>query len=324
MARYKVVHTDTDKYNVTVEREILAPLDVDLVEAALSTEKAVIDACYDADAILNVRAPMHGSVIESLEQCKLIARYGIGVDNVDMEACTRKGIWVMNVPDVCVEEVADHCLALALSFWRKVVKGNEMCKSGLYDRMALKPIRRIRGATWGLVGFGKIARLVCSRAATLGMRVLAFDPYISESSIREFGATPADLQELLRESDVISLHTPLTNETLHILSEPQFQLMKPTAYLINVARGKCVDGIALHRALVEGWIAGAGLDVMEQEPPAPNDPLLQLSNVLLTPHMAGYSEESFDDTRERCAEGVVKALEGQMPQGVLNPDARST
>jgi len=242
------------------------------------------------------------------------------VDNVDLPAATRAGILVTNVPDYCVDEVSDHALALLLALARQVVMADRAVRGGAWDVVAHSGIRRLRGQTVGLLGFGKIARAVASKVRALGMRVVAYDPYLDAGLIARDGAEPVELDTLLAEADAISIHVPLSPETRGLVGERELGRMKPTAFLINTARGGIVDEKALAEALEAGRLAGAALDVLSQAPPPPDHPLRRAPNVILTPHLAFYSRESVVELQTKAAEEVARALRGEPPRSPANPE----
>jgi len=320
MARYKVVVSDYDYADLGIEREILREIGAELVPSQCRTEEEVLEVARDADAILSQYAPISRRVIESLSKCKVIGRYGIGVDTIDVEAATERGIAVVNVPSYCEDEVSDHTLALILACTRKIVQFTADVKGGKWDWKRGRPIFRLRGQTLGLVAFGKIPKLVAKKARALGLNVIAYDPYVPEEEFARFGVKKVGFDELLQEADIISVHTPLTEETRHMFSTREFRAMKRSAYIINTSRGPVIDEKALCDALTSGEIAGAGLDVLEEEPPKGDNPLLRLDNVVLTPHVAWYSEDSQEELRTKLAQDIARVLTGKIPEGFVNPE----
>ena len=260
-----------------------------------------------------------GPLFDQLPECQVVARYGIGVDTIDLAAATARGVVVCNVPDAIHEEVADHAMALILALWRRFPKADAIARGEGWSWPALRPIHRIRGLTLGLVGFGNISRAVASRARPFGFRVIAYDPYVSVDEASSSSVELVTFAELLARSDVVSVHTPLTDETRGLFDREAFRQMKPMAYFVNTARGKIHDEGALHKAIVDGEIAGAGLDVFEMEPPDPANPLLSLESVIVTPHSAGYSEEGVQQILENAAWNVVAVLKGFYPRSIVNP-----
>ena len=274
-----------------------------------------------ADALLTGRARISRKVIESLQHCKVISASGIGVDSIDVEAATEKNIVVVNIPDIFTEEVADQAFALLLALNRQVVFCHEMVRAGRWNEVRpLLSIPKIPGKTLGLVAFGNIARAVARRARGFNVQILAYDPYVTAEAMREHGVEKVELDDLFRRSDFISSHLPHTSETFHHLGERQFSQMKPSAIFVNTGRGRVVDEAALVAALQAGKLAGAGLDVFEDEPIAPDNPLLGLPNVVLTPHMASASNESDIARRYRAGEEIAAVLSGRQPRNCVNKE----
>jgi D-3-phosphoglycerate dehydrogenase / 2-oxoglutarate reductase len=303
--------------------DALGQLDAQLVERPCRTAAELVEHGQEADALLVLEEPVSAAVIAQLRRCRVISRFGIGVDTIDVAAATAAGIQVTNVPDASTEEVSDHALAMLLSLARDLRAFDEAVRRGAWAAAGRNEIRRLSGRTLGLVGFGRIARRLCEKVRPLGLQVLTFDPYVSAAASADLNARSVGLAELLERSDFVSLHAPLTPETHHLLGAEEIALMRPGAFLINVSRGGLVDQAALVRALRHGTLAGAALDVMESEPPMPDDPILAAPNVLLTPHSAHYSIESFDTVRDRAIENVVRVLSGQDPLSAVNRPARS-
>ncbi len=318
MSQYRVVVTDYVFPHLETERSILGEIGADLVAMQARSEAELAEAVEPADGLLVCYAPVTRRVIERAQRCRVIARYGIGVDNVDVAAATERGIVVTNVPDYCVEEVSDHALALLLACARKVALLDRGVRAGRWEARDAVPIRRLRGQVLGLVGFGKIPRLLAAKARALGLAVLACDPYLDAATCEAHGARKVELGELLDQADFVSVHAPLTPQTRGLIGEAELRRMKPTAYLINTARGPIVQEAALLRALEEGWIAGAALDVLESEPPPAGHPLLRAPQVVLTPHVAFYSEESLQELQRKAAEEVARVLTGQPPRYPVN------
>jgi D-3-phosphoglycerate dehydrogenase len=322
----KVVIADYDYGDVDIEREIVERAGFELIAAQSKSEDEVIEVARDAAAIVAQYATISARVIAELQACRVIARYGTGVDIVDVEAATRHGILVTNVPnDWCEDEVADHAVALLLAVARKVVVYDRATRGGTWQWQSGAPIHRLRGSVLGLLSFGAIARAIAERCRGFGMRIAAHDPFVDDEEIAAAGAAPVSLDELVTESDCLVIQAPLTRETHHLFDEAQLRRMKPTAILVNTARGPIVDDRALHLALSEGWIAGAGLDDIEEEPAKvrdwrPDNPLFGLDNVVITPHAAYYSEESIRTVRSFAAEEVVRVLTGRKPLSPVNAD----
>ncbi len=323
---FTVVTTDYNFGNLDIEKAILSEIGAELIPRQCHSEEEVIEACRMADGIFNQAVPMPRRVIESLERCKVIARYGIGFDTIDVEAATQKGICVTNVTDYCIEEVAIHALALFLACARKIVILNREVKRGNWCSgvpQLPRPIFRLEGQTFGLIGFGNIGRSLANKIKPLGLKIIANDPYIPREIGQTYGVELVSLEEVLRQSDYVSLHLPLNAETRNLIGESQLKWMKPTAFLINTARGPIIDEKALIKALKEKWIAGAALDVLEKEPPEPNNALLTLDNVILTPHAAWYSEDSVPELRRKAALNIRQVLEGYYPKYLVNPEVKA-
>jgi len=316
--KFKIIITDCDHPSVEIERTILNEINPEFMLAHCTTEDEVIETARDADGIINQYAPITRRVIESLKRCKVIARYGVGVDNIDVEAATEYGIIVANVPDYCVDEVSTHTMALILACARGITLLDRKIRDKKWDFTLAKPLFRTQSKTLGLFGLGRIARMVAQKALGFGFKVIAFDPYVSEANSKIEMVT---LKRLLPDSDFLSIHVPLTDETRHSFSENELRTMKKTAYLVNTSRGPIVDEKALYVALKEKWIAGAALDVMEKEPPDWEDPLLKLDNIIITPHISFYSEESYVELKTKVAESVRSVLQGELPRAMVNPQA---
>lgn len=315
---FKVVVTDFEYKSLAPEQEVLKKIGVELKTAQCRTEEEVIAACKDADGLLNQYAPITKKVIEQLEKCKVIARYGVGVNTIDVDAATEKGIIVSNVTDYCIDEVSDHAFALLMSVARKVVQLNKSVKEGVWDFNVGVPIYRIRGKVLGLVGFGQIPQALATKAQAFGLKVLAYDPFVPKEVANQLNIQLVSLDELCKEADFISVHAPLNEHTKGMLSTAQFNLMKKETFIINTARGPVIDENALIKALQEGKIAGAALDVTEEEPISKNNPLLKMENVVLNPHVAWYSEEAQEELKRKTAQNVVDVLSGFYPKYVVN------
>jgi len=320
--KFKVVRADRggNRAVMVEEAEELARVGAELVGVDCTTEDEIIEAAGDADAIITGAARLTRRVMESLHGCKVIVRYGIGYDTVDVDAATDNGILVVNIPDFCIEEVSNHAIALLLACAKKLVLMDSGTKQGLWaeTKRAQAPMASIYGQTLGLVGCGNIGRMTARKAQCFGLMTLGYDPYVDKSLASEYGIALVGLPDLLKESDFVSVHTPLNNETRHLIGEKEFRQMKPSAYFINTARGSVVDEVALIKALDEKWIAGAGLDVFEQEPVAPDNPLLRMDNVVVTPHSASYSDASFQRLRTCVGQEAARVLSGKWPRNVVN------
>ena len=309
----KVVITDYVWESLDVEKRTLGEI-ADLVALKTKKPEEFLDAARDCDALLNTYAgPITAEVMAKMPRCRIIARYGIGVDTIDLDAATRAGIIVTNNPTYCIEEVAEHTMALLLASARKIAFYDRMVRSGKWEVPPGKPIFRLAGRTLGLVGFGNIARQVAVRAAAFGMRVLYADPFVKEGP-----GNKVEMNALLSESDFVSLHPPLTAETRQLMSDAAFSRMKPSAVLINCARGPVVDTEALVRALDARKIAGCALDTTDPEPLPDPHPLRGRENVIIIPHAAWYSEKAMEGLQAGAPGEVRRVLSGEWPVNVVN------
>ena len=314
-----VVITDCDHDTIDPERSVLEGHDVELRRLQCRTPEEVAAQAADADVLINQYVPITGAVLDALPRCRLVVRYGVGVDNVDVEAAAARGVWVANVPDYGRDEVADHTLALALSLLRGVVVLDRAVHAGSWDLEPARPLRRLATLTWGVVGCGAIGTAVAGRAAGLGMRVLGYDV----EGVRS--GPPIErvpLEELLGRSDLVSLHAALTRDSHHLLGADALARLRPTSYLVNTARGGLVDTAALLTALDAGALAGAALDVLETEPPDDLGwRLARHPRVVATPHAAWYSEEAFVTLKTEVAKEALRVLEGGKPRSPVNAPA---
>ena len=319
--QFKVVRADKGiSIPMVEEAEELAKVNAELVIADCATEDEIIEATKDADAIITRRAKITRKVMEALPKCKVIVRYGIGYDTLDIDAATDNNIIVANVPDFCWEEVSNHAITLLLVCAKKLLFLNNCTKQGRWaeGQQAQAPMGSIYGQTLGLIGCGNLGRMTARKAQCFSLRVLGYDPYVDKSLAKESGITLVNLSELLKESDFVSVHTLLNKETWHLMGEKEFRQMKPTAYFINTARGSVVDEPALIKAQQEKWIAGAGLDVFEKEPVDSDNPLLKMDNVVVMPHCASYSDASFKRLRTSVGQEAARVLSGWWPKNVVN------
>ncbi|HTK97398.1 MAG TPA: C-terminal binding protein [Pseudomonadales bacterium] len=294
----------------------------ELVEVPGATVAEFLAGAADADALITSWGiQIDSQIISGLERCVVIGVGSVGVDMVDVDAATAAGIVVTNVPDVFIEEVADHAMMLLLAAGRRTKQMDQMVRSGDWfkGRPLLSVVPRLMGQTLGLIAFGNVARCVARRAKAFGLHVIAHDPYVSELSISAEGVEPVSLGELLERSDYVSMHAPLNDETRHMLSTSAFSAMKSTAVVVNTGRGPTIDEAALIKALRSGEIAAAGLDVLEQEPPSADNPLLQMPNVIVTPHVASATSRMRPETRRRVGREVALVLKGKWPMSCVNP-----
>ena len=320
----KVVITDHDFDNVDVETEILEAIGAEVIALQAKSEDDLFQIAPVCAAMINQYARIGLKTISKMQKCEVIARYGVGVDIVDVEAATKSGIIVTNVQDYCTEEVADHAIAMWLSLARKLSDYDRATHQGIWKWQSGQPIYRLRGRTMGIVSFGKIGQAIASRARAFGVSVIAFDPYVSAKEAADLDVELVSKKDLLARSDYVLMQAPMTPETYHFLSHSEFSIMKPGAILVNTGRGPTVDNVALYHALTEGSLAAAGLDGPEEEPAkkrnwSPMDnAIFSLSNVLVTPHAAYYSEESLHQARVTAAIQVAKVLTGQKPDYTVN------
>jgi len=315
--KWKILVTDTAWPSVEPEANVLARINGELTLAKTGAEDELLSLVPTADAILTCWKQVPASVIRAGRKLKVIGRYGIGVDNIAVDEATQCGILVTNVPAYCLDEVSDHAMALILACARKICQYNSGVHAGDWEISSGKPVFRLRGQTLGIIGFGKIGQALAPKAQAFGMHVLVYDPYIDVEMAEKHLAKKAELDMLLMEADYVSIHTPLTQTTRGLIDARRLRLMKSTAFIINTARGAIVDQAALVKSLKERWIAGAALDVLDPERIPPGHPLLGLPNVIVTPHMAFYSEESVRDLEIQAAENVGQVLSGGAPRSSL-------
>jgi D-3-phosphoglycerate dehydrogenase len=305
-------------------------LGVQFITVMCSTEDEIITAAKDADAVVTLMQPFSRRVIEQLGKCKLIYNAGTGFDTIDIEAATERGIYIAYPGDYCTEEVAEHAVALLFACARKITRLDRAIRQGKWvgfekrelRNKILPPIFRVAGSTMGVVGFGRIGKAIALKGKALGMHIVAFDPYVAKDTFERNGVLGVTMEYLLKVSDYVVLQVASSIQTKHIIGINQFKMMKPTAYIINTARGSIVDQRALFTALSEGLIAGAGLDVVEEEPNGigAEHPLLTLDNVIITGHSAYYSEESSSKYKKRIFEAVESIVKSKKPEWLINPD----
>ncbi|TDL92452.1 C-terminal binding protein [Vibrio vulnificus] len=311
---FKILLTDYEFEHLKYEEEIFqeSGLEIEFIKAQCKTEEEVMEQAKEVDAILNQYAPISRRVIDSLENTKIISRYGVGVNTIDLNAAKEKGITVANVPDYGMEEVSNHALALLLSSARKVTLLNKEVKKGNWDFKACVPIHRFNEQTVGVLGFGRIPRRFIEKVKPLGFKTAAYDPFVSASDMDAVGVQKMELDEIIAEADYLSIHVPLIDDTYHLINEERLKQMKRNAVIINTARGPIIDEKALSDALEKGVIAGAALDVTENEPVSTDSPLLTMDNVIITPHSAWYSEEAMVELRQKAARNIVQVLNGEI------------
>jgi D-3-phosphoglycerate dehydrogenase / 2-oxoglutarate reductase len=314
-----VLKTDPGVIEVgDAERAVLAEVGARLLERPCGSEEELLEHGAEAVGILTLDEPLSARVIAGLGRCRVISRFGIGVDRVDLAAASAAGIVVTNVPDYCVEEASDHALALLLAVSRRIVALDRAVRDGVWDTAGVAGrVHRLRGRRLGIVGFGRLGRRFADKAAALGLELGVHDPFVAGELVEAAGARPLSLAELLATSDIVSLHVPLAPATRHLLDRAAIATMRPGALLVNTARGALVDEAALVEALRDGRLAGAGLDVFEAEPPPRDHPLLGLPNVVVTSHSSHYSLESGAEMRARAFENVARVLAGREPLSVV-------
>jgi D-3-phosphoglycerate dehydrogenase len=324
MARFKVLITDYDYGDNDIERAILEPVGAEVIGLQAKSEDDLVPHVGDCDAVMNQYARVGARTIAAMQRCKVIARYGVGVDIVDVEAASACGIQVTNVRDYCTEEVADHAVALWLTLARKLPQYDRSTHAGVWRWQSGQPVYRLRGRTMGVVSFGQIGRAIAERARGFGVEIVVYDPYLDAAAVAAAGARKVDKAELLAASDILMMQVPMTKETRHFLGPAEFAAMRAGVIIVNTGRGPTIDNKALYDALVSGQVAGAGLDDPEEEPakraewsPSGN-PLFSLPNVVITPHAAYYSEESIRLAREIAASEVRRVLTGERPRNPVN------
>jgi D-3-phosphoglycerate dehydrogenase len=307
-----------DHANVVEEQEVFTRAGVRFRAVVARTESEYLERCGDADGVLVQYGAVTRRVLEGLPRLRVVVRYGVGVDGIDLTAATDRGVPVVNVPDYGTDEVANHAVALLLALSRKLTRLDRQTRSGGWDVFRVGPVTRLLGQTVGILGCGRIGSAVARKLAGFDVRLLGCDPYVSTFPP---GVQPVAFERLLAESDFLTIHCPLTPATRHLLGEGALSRLRPTAVLINTARGGIVDTAALIAALQQGLLAGAGLDVLESEPIDPASPLLRMEQVIVTPHAAWYSEEGRSDLKRRAAEEAVRVLRGERPRHCVNPEA---
>lgn len=320
MSRFQVVVPENRFHDYEEERRLLREVDAELVVCDCKNAGELVEAVREADGILLSQIRFDEAVIRQMKRCKVISRYGIGYDNVDLEAATRAGIWVARVPNYGAEEpVADQALALLLGCVRKVCYKDRRIREGAWNLKNEQPCYKVEGKVLGILGFGAIGRRLRRKCSGLGLsRVLACDPYVDPQLIIAEGAVPVDKRQLLQEADFISVHAPLTDETRNLIDRAAFELMKPTAILINTSRGPLVNEEALVEALQTGGINSAGLDVFRSEPLSADHPLKRLDNVILSDHTGFYSEETMKVLQRTAAQNILEVLQGRPPLHPVN------
>ena len=313
MTRPLIAVTDSVFPSLEPAMAALKRLDPEIRIAKSTSEADILAVARDADGVLVTYAKLPGELLRQLQRCKVIGRFGLGVDNIDIKAAAALNIVVTYVPDYCLQEVSDHAMALVLALARKVAFSNAVVQQGRWDMPAVVPIRRLEGQVLGLVGLGNIPRRVAPKASAFGFKVIAHDPYVSAAIAQELGVELVSFERLLEISDFISVHAPLTPQTRGLFNADAFGRMKKGAIIVNTARGPLLDEASLVAALDAGHLGGAGLDVVATEPLSKESPLLGRSNVILTPHTAFYSVEALEELQTKCATDVAHVLSGERP-----------
>ncbi|NQV54291.1 MAG: C-terminal binding protein [Rhodospirillales bacterium] len=319
MARTLIAVADTVFPSLDPARKALARVDPEIKIAEDASVDKILAVAADADALLVTYGQINAEVIAGLNNCKVIGRFGIGIDNIDIPAATKKGITVTYAPVYCLDEVSDHAMALLLSMARKVTYADKLVSGGRWEMPAVTPIFRLKGRTLGLVGLGNIPQALVPKAQAFGIKVIAVDPYCPDEVFKKMGVEKVELDDMLGRSDYVSVHAPLTPETEKMFNAEAFKKMKSTAFLINTARGPLVDIDDLAAALDAGELAGAGLDVLPSEPPDANNPLVGRDDVILTPHTGFYSEDALLDLQTTVASDVAAVLSGEAPKYPVKP-----
>lgn len=306
-----------------LEFDAFSAINATVVQTGNLETAEALEAARKADALMVTIQPVDAALIASLSNCNIIARVGTGLDAIDIPAATERGIWVTSVPDYSIDEVSTHAIALLLNHARRLQKMFTSVKAGRwYDAQMIEPAPRLQGQVLGLIGYGRIGQTVAKKARGLGLDVLVYDPFVKLETGGD-GLKQVELEELLRIADFISLHTPLSDSSRHIINGAALEKMKPSAYLVNTARGELIDEAALLNAVKSGSIAGAALDVLSVEPPPPDFPLLHDERITITPHAGWYSEASKLDVRVKAIDDVARVLTGRAPRSPVNDPRRN-
>lgn len=316
----KVYVTDYEYATLEPEKRELNKIGAIMIPKQCKTEEDVIRECKDASGLIDQYAPITRKVMESLPDLKVVGRYGVGVNTIDVDAATELGIQVLNVPDYCMDEVSNQAISLMLACHRKLNILNSQVHHNGWDYKIAKPIHRLQGQTLGLLGFGRIPKMVAQKAKAFGLNIIAYDPYVTPEVGLQYNVTILPLKDVLQKADIISVHVPLTKDTENLLNEQTLSWVKPEAIVINTSRGPLIDEKALYHALKDKKLGYAGLDVTVQEPIQKDNPLLTLDNVIITPHVAWYSEEAELELKTKVAQGVADVLSGKNAKYLVNRD----
>ena len=319
-----VLITDYVWPSIDAEKRILKEINANILIAPTGDESTLIKMATKADAIITCFAQVTDKVILSAKNCKIISRYGVCVDNINVDTATKENIIVTYVPDYCIPEVSDHVIAMMLTWNRKILKHHNQTKTQGWSSVSLNDrIMRLNDKYLGIIGYGRIGKTVASKASAFGLNILVYDPLIPEET-QDSLVTFVSLEELLTKCHFITLHAPLLESTKDLMNEDQFSLMRPDAFLINAARGGLINEKALYNAITSKKIAGAGLDVLVDIDPPIDHRIINLENVIITPHTAFFSQESVIELEERAAKEVVRVIKGEMPDNIINPNVIST
>jgi len=316
---FLVIHTDPHHTDFRHEQAELDAIGATLRPLNVTTEAEVAAACRDADALLVTYAKIGKIALAGMPKLKIVVRTGVGYDSLDVPAATERKVMLANVPDYCISDLAEHTMALLLTWWRRTAELDQQVRTEGWGR-PLKPVYRLEGKTLGILGMGRMGQAVAARARGFGLKLVGYDPYTPPAAFAAVGVEPVGLESLLRASDIVTIHSLLSAETRGIICQETLRQMKPTAVIVNTARGGLIVTDDLVRALKDGWIAGAALDVTDPEPLPLDHPIRTLPRVLVTPHAAWYSEEAEPELRRRAARTIVEALRGERPATLLNPE----
>jgi D-3-phosphoglycerate dehydrogenase len=318
-SKFKVLITDPYHQNFHIEKEVLAEINAEVFVGHCKTEEDVIRISSNMDGLLVSYVSIGKKVIENLPKCKVIVKYAVGVDNIDLKAATLNKIFVANVPRYCVEEVSNHTVALLLNLIRKISKYDQSVKRGCWDPLVGDPIFRMENRVLGIIGFGNIGKRVAEKFRPFKLSTIVYDPLVNDKIISKYGAKKVELETLLRQSDYISLHCPLNKYTKHLIDFEEIEIMKKGGFIINTSRGEIINQKALYKGLQDGKIAGAALDVLEKDPPSLID-IINADNIIYTPHVAWNSVEAEIELRKSAAQEVKRVLEGGKPLNLVNKD----
>ena len=316
-SKFKVLITDPYHKSICIEKEILAEINAIVKVGNCKTEEDVIRLGSEMDGLLVSYVPIGKKIIENLHKCKVIVKYSVGLDNIDLEAATQKKIYVANVPQYCVEEVSTHTLALLLNLIRKISKYDQSVKRGSWDPLVGDPIFRMENKIFGIIGFGSIGKRVAEKIRPFKLSIIVYDPFVNSKLISEHSAKKVELETLLHQSDYISLHCPLNKSTKHLIDFTEIEIMKKGVFIVNTSRGEIINPKALYKAIKDEKIAGAALDVLEKDPPFLTD-IMNTDKIIYTPHVAWNSVEAEVELRKLAAQEVKRVLEGGRPLNLVN------